>query len=100
LESHFDSSLVCFSCLAAQLLATFLPLRLALHCLSQYKCKEALTALARLPASQQGSAGVLLMAARCLYELVDYRGAAGAFEAARAADPLLLEVRGPTCGGC
>eukprot|EP00775_Hariotina_reticulata_P006606 gene6606-6834_t len=81
----------CIQSSMRMLLSTFLPLRLALHCLSQYQCREALAALGRLPASQQGSAGVLLLMARCLYELVDYPGAARAFEAARAADPLILE---------
>eukprot|EP00879_Flechtneria_rotunda_P032571 GHRR01035799.1.p1 GENE.GHRR01035799.1~~GHRR01035799.1.p1 ORF type:complete len:408 (+),score=197.72 GHRR01035799.1:218-1441(+) len=74
-----------------ELLAILLPLRLAHHHLSQYKCKEALAALNKLPAKQLSSAGVLLLMARCLYELVDYSRAAEAFEAARAADPLSLE---------
>jgi hypothetical protein len=40
---------------------------------------------------------VLLLIGRCLYELVDYARAAEAFEAARAADPLNLEVRSAYC---
>lgn len=76
-----------------QLQSIFLPLRLAHHQLSQFHCREALQALGTLPASQRCSAGVLLLIGRCLYELVDYARAAEAFEAARTADPLNLEVR-------
>ena len=76
-----------------QLQAVFLPLKLAYHYLSQYKCRDALKALGALPHSQRCSAGVLLLMARCLYELVDYARAAEAFEAARTADPLNIEVR-------
>ena len=76
-----------------QLQSIFLPLRLAHHQLSQFHCREALQALGTLPASQRCSAGVLLLIGRCLYELVDYARAAEAFEAARSADPLNLEVR-------
>lgn len=63
-----------------------------MHHLSQYKCKEALAALSKLPQQQLASPGVLLLMGRCLYELVDYSRAAEAFEAARAADPFNLEV--------
>lgn len=78
--------------LCLQLLSVFLPLRLALHHLSQYKCRDALNYLSKLPQEQLNSPGVLLLMGRCLYELVDYRRAAEAFEAARAADPMNLEV--------
>lgn len=81
-----------------QLLSLFLPLRRAVQLLSQYKCREALAALAQLPAQQLGSPGVLLLIGRCHYELVDYVRAADAFEAARAADPLNLEVRAMRVG--
>jgi tetratricopeptide (TPR) repeat protein len=69
-----------------------LPLKLAHHYLSTFQCRAALKALGSLPDSQRCSAGVLLLIGRCLYELVDYARAAEAFEAARAADPLNLEV--------
>lgn len=75
-----------------QLQSIFLPLKLAHHHLSRFQCREALQALAVLPERQRCSAGVLLLIGRCLYELVDYVRAAEAFEAARAADPLNLEV--------
>lgn len=74
-----------------QLASLLLPLRRALHLLSQYKAREALAALGQLAPAQLGSAGVLLLVGRCQYELVDYARAAEAFEAARAADPLNLE---------
>ncbi|WIA20972.1 hypothetical protein OEZ85_005309 [Tetradesmus obliquus] len=74
-----------------QLASLLLPLRSALHLLSQYKAREALAALGQLAPAQLGSAGVLLLVGRCQYELVDYARAAEAFEAARAADPLNLE---------
>lgn len=75
-----------------QLQSIFLPLKLAHHYFSQFQCNEALQVLSLLPASQRSSAGVLLLIGRCLYELVDYARAAEAFEAARAADPVNLEV--------
>lgn len=77
-----------------QLEHIFLPLKLAHHHLSHFHCREALQALGALPERQRCSAGVLLLIGRCLYELVDYARAAEAFEAARAADPLSLEVSG------
>jgi predicted Zn-dependent protease len=83
--------------LLVQLASLLLPLRRTLHLLSQYKARDALGALAQLPAAQLGSAGVLLLIGRCQYELVDYARAAEAFEAARAADPLSLEVRLMLC---
>lgn len=78
--------------LCLQLASLLLPLRRALHLLSQYKAREALAALGQLAPAQLGSAGVLLLVGRCQYELVDYARAGEAFEAARAADPLNLEV--------
>jgi tetratricopeptide (TPR) repeat protein len=81
-------------CMHVQLASLLLPLRRTLHSLSQYKAREALSEVAQLPPTQLGSAGVLLLIGRCQYELVDYTRAAEAFEAARAADPLSLEVRG------
>lgn len=81
-----------------QLQAIFLPLKLAHHYLSHYNCREALKVLGALPDSQRCSAGVLLLMGRCLYELVDYARAAEAFEAARQADPLNLEVQTEALG--
>jgi len=91
---EYCMSLCCavFAWPVSQLQALFLPLKLAHLYLSQYNCREALRVLGALPASQRCSAGVLLLIGRCLYELVDYARAAEAFEAARAADPLNLEV--------
>jgi hypothetical protein len=81
-------------CPVPQLQHIFLPLKLAHHHLSHFQCREALQALGALPERQRCSAGVLLLIGRCLYELVDYARAAEAFEAARTADPLSLEVSG------
>jgi hypothetical protein len=61
--------------------------------------RDALWALAALPPSQAASAGALLLRGRCLYELVDYAGAADAFGAAHAADPLSMEVRARVWAG-
>jgi hypothetical protein len=85
--------------LVLQLQCILLPLKLAHHHLSQFRCRQALQELGALPASQRSSTCVLLLIGRCLYELVEYARAAEAFEAARAADPHNLEVGGSCLRG-
>ena len=96
--------LKCVRCflLRAQVAASVAPFQVAVADLAQYRCQAALTALERLPPAQAASAAALVLMGRAHYEMVQYKAAAAAFQAARQRDQYCLEVckslRGGACG--
>eukprot|EP00877_Chromochloris_zofingiensis_P008854 jgi/Chrzof1/4221/Cz14g03180.t1 len=75
----------------AQVSSILSPLKAAIRHLSQFRCQQALAELQRLPQQQQQTAWVLCCIGRARFEMVDYPGAAAAFELARKCDPYRVE---------
>lgn len=59
--------------------------------LANYECKRALEAISQLPHPHQASPDMLAVAARCHFELVDYKEAAAIYERLRKVDPYRLK---------